>query len=219
MKSLRNYIDEKLIINQNYNSYTCTAKSFDELRKIIEQRYKEQGPGTKKNPIDFNDVDVSDVDTFNDKDTGLFERKEFEYIDISDWNVSGVQIMNHMFYNCEKLKSVGDLSDWVVSSVENMNYMFSNCEKLESVGNLSKWDVSGVIRMHGMFKACPNLKSVGDLSNWNTLKLRDAAWMFTWCFNLTSVGDLSKWDISNVKDMSYMFDGSRITNIPSWYKK
>ena len=70
MKSLHNYIleklvicssqvdeklvinqrfDEKLIINKNYKDlYTCTPKTFDELRKIIEDRYKKLGRGTKQ---------------------------------------------------------------------------------------------------------------------------------------------------------------------------
>ena len=77
MKRLTDYIQEKLIINQNYNPYTCAPKSFDELRKIIKQRYKEQGPGTEQKPIDFNDVDVSNIDLFcNKKREGIFERTE-----------------------------------------------------------------------------------------------------------------------------------------------
>ena len=69
MKSLTNYINEKLIVNKNYKPYTYAPKSFDELRKIIEDRYDELGPGTKQDPIDFNDIDVSNLDSFcNDED-------------------------------------------------------------------------------------------------------------------------------------------------------
>ena len=64
MKSLNQYIKEKLIINKDYNDKMIVVKSFDELRKIIEDRYKKLGPGTKKNPIDFNDIDVSNLDSF-----------------------------------------------------------------------------------------------------------------------------------------------------------
>ena len=65
MKSLHNYIleksgvfpshvDEKLVINKNYNDpYTCVPKIFNELRKIIEDRYKKLGRGTKQKPIDL----------------------------------------------------------------------------------------------------------------------------------------------------------------------
>ena len=60
-------VDEKLVINKDYkNPYTCNPTSLEELRKIIEDRYNEFGPGTKNNPIDFNDVDVRNIDSFYD---------------------------------------------------------------------------------------------------------------------------------------------------------
>ena len=139
MKRLTTYLNEKLIINKNYKQYTYVPKSFDELRQIIEKQYKEQGPGTEQNPIDFNDIDVTEMTTFYDDSgsKGLFENTKFEYINISDWDVSNVEDMNSMFYRCKQLKSVGDLSDWDVSNVENMHHMFYNCKQLKSVGDLS----------------------------------------------------------------------------------
>ena len=233
MKSLNTYIkekliinqrfDERLIINQNYKPYTCVPKSFNELRKIIEQRYKEQGPGTEKEPIDFNDIDISKINSFyngtNNEIIGIFERTKFEYIDISNWNVSNFKYMDSMFFKCEKLKSPGDLSRWDVSNVENMNYMFYDCERLESVGDLSNWNVSSVENMCYMFYDCERLKSVGDLSNWDVSRVENIFLMFYNCKKLTSVGDLSNWNVSKVKDMNSMFYGSGITNIPSWYKE
>lgn len=152
MKSLNKYIQEKLIINKDYNDpYTYAPKSFKELKKIIEDRYDKLGPGTKKNPIDFNDIDVSNINLFYDGSIGIFEKTKFEYIDISNWDVSNVEDMSFMFYKCEKLKFVGDLSNWDVSNAEDMYSMFDNCEKLKSVGDLSDWDVSGVKSMTWMF--------------------------------------------------------------------
>ena len=67
MKSLNLYISEILVVNKDYKDpYTCEPKIFEELRKIIEDRYKKFGPGTKQKPIDFNDVDVSNIDSFYD---------------------------------------------------------------------------------------------------------------------------------------------------------
>ena len=190
--------DEKLIINKDYNDpYTCVPTSFDELRKVIEDRYNKLGPGTKDTPIDFNDVDVSNIDSFRNKRTsiftfkGIFQRTKFEYIDISNWDVSNVEDMDYMFFYCINLKSVGDLSNWDVSNVKCMNYMFYDCPQLTSVGDLSKWDVSNVTGMSFMFSGCNKLKSVGDLSNWNFTKL---------------------------KNTNYMFYKSGITNIPDWYR-
>ena len=80
MKTLNQYIKEKLIINKDYrDTKIAEPKSFDELRKIIEDRYNKLGPGTEKNPIDFNDVDVSNLDSFcNSKDAGIFEETKFK---------------------------------------------------------------------------------------------------------------------------------------------
>ena len=62
MKSLNQYIQEKLIINKDYHDVKMLIpKSFDELRKIIEDRYDKVGPGTQQNPINFNDIDVSAI--------------------------------------------------------------------------------------------------------------------------------------------------------------
>ena len=146
--------DEKLIINKDYkNAYTCAPTSWEELRKIIEDRYNKLGSGTKDNQIDFNDVDVSNIDSFYDEDNdkGIFEGTKFEYIDISDWDVSNIKDMCYMFYGCDQLKSVGDLSKWNVSKVTCMNSMFYSCEKLISIGDLSNWNVSNVERMDEMF--------------------------------------------------------------------
>ena len=130
-------VDEKLVINKDYKSpYTCDPTSWEELRKIIEDRYDKLGPGTKDKPIDFNDVDVSNIDSFYNKDMGIFAETKFKYIDISKWDVSNVKDMNAMFYICHNLTSIGDLSNWNVSNVEDIGYMFFGCEQLKSVGDI-----------------------------------------------------------------------------------
>ena len=89
MKTLNQYIQEKLIINKDYRGVkTSTQKSFAELRKIIEDRYDKFGAGAKQNPIDFNDIDVSNLNYFRNKnslfDKGIFEGTKFKHINISD---------------------------------------------------------------------------------------------------------------------------------------
>ena len=193
MKSLVNYISERLVINKDYKDVLIAPKSFDELRKIINDRYDKLGPGTKQKPIDFNDIDVSDIHSFYDEDNdkGIFEDTKFKYINISEWNVSNVKNMLGMFYICKQLKSVGDISNWDVSNVEDMTAMFYKCKQLKSVGDISNWDVSNVEDMCYMFYYCEKIKSIGDLSNW---------------------------DASNVNHMNDMFYNSGIINIPDWYK-
>ena len=157
MKSLTNYINEKLIVNKNYKPYTYAPKSFDELRKIIEDRYDKLGPGREQNPIDFNDIDVSNIDSFYNKNAGefgrgIFQKTKFKYIDISDWDVSNATNMPFMFYGCDKLKSIGDISGWDVSKVINMSYMFAFCKKFNQ--DISNWDVSKVKYKIDMFDKC-----------------------------------------------------------------
>ena len=156
MKTLNQYIKEKLIINKDYREAKIVVKSFDELRNIIEDRYNKLGEGTEQDPIDFNDIDISNLDSFYNKHkgrfgSGIFQGKKFKYINISDWDVSNVKSMCQMFWLCKELKSIGDISKWNVSKVENMISMFANCKTLTSVGDLSNWDVSNVKHMSYMF--------------------------------------------------------------------
>ena len=154
MKSLNQYIKEKLIINKDYRDNTIVVKSFDELRKIIEDRYDKLGPGTEQKPIDFNDIDVSNIDSFysSNRDMGIFQKINFKYIDISDWDVSNVRTMNYMFAYCKELKSVGDISYWDLSNVTNMAFMFYECESFNQ--DISKWNVSKVKNNILMFHNC-----------------------------------------------------------------
>ena len=203
MKSLNQYIKEKLIINKDYVDVNMlTPKSFDELRKIIEDRYDKLGPGTKENPIYFNDIDVSHIRSFcNDTgNKGIFDNTFFKYIDISGWDVSNVTNMNCMFAYCIELKSVGDISKWDVSSVTNMCSMFCDCYSLNQ--DLSDWDVSSVTNMARMFFDCESFNQ--NISNWNVSSVHDMTGMFWGCKAFNQ--DLSNWNVSNVTDASNIFD-------------
>ena len=175
MKPLNQYIKEKLIINKDYSGINIlTPKSFDELRNIIQDRYKKLGPGTKQNPVDFNDIDVSNLYSFCIMLKGIFYETKFKYIDISDWDVSNVTNMRCMFFGCERLKSVGDISKWDVSSVTDMSYMFCDCCSLNQ--NLSKWDVSKVSNMAYMFYYCKKFNQ--DLSRWDVSNVTNKLGIF-----------------------------------------
>ena len=179
MKTLNQYIQEKLIINKDYKDVKMYhPKSFDELRNIIEDRYKKLGPGTKQNPVDFNDIDVSNIDSFCDKyDTGIFEYTRFKYIDISDWDVSNIKSMRGMFFMCTELKSVGDISKWNVSKVTDMNSMFHGCKYFNQ--DISGWNVSNVENMWNMFVGCKKFNQ--DISKWDVSKVRCKIDMFDDC--------------------------------------
>ena len=154
MKTLQNYITEKILINKNskiaYNYYPETK---DELEDIIKQRIKSEG----------NECNLNDIDTSNITDMSyLFEFSDFTG-DISRWNVSKVTNMKRMFaysnFN-------SDISKWDVSSVTTMEGVFS-FSKFD--GDISNWDVSNVTNMNNMFIYS---KFNSDISNWNVSNVK-----------------------------------------------
>ena len=179
MKSSNQHILETLIINKDYRDAGLSPKSFDELRKIIEDRYDKLGPGpNKKNPIDFNDIDVSNINSFCGKySKGLFDYMNFKHIDISNWDVSNVTNMSYMFYMCKELKSVGNISGWDVSNVTDMSSMFYGCTYFNQ--DISGWDVSNVTDMAQMFRECRSFNQ--DISNWDVSEVRQHVYMFEGC--------------------------------------
>ena len=115
MKSLKNYIQEKLIIKKSNNNYKYFPKTKEELKDIIDKRIEQEG-----NKVDLNDIDVSKITDMSE----LFEGTNFNG-DISGWDVSNVTDMRYMFFGCEEFNQ--DISTWDVSNVKNMNSIFAYC--------------------------------------------------------------------------------------------
>ena len=222
MKNLNQYIQERLIINKNFNkkkqiNITVTPKDHYELKDVIEDRYKKLGPGTEQKPIDFNDIDTSKITSFDKLFSGMY----FKYIDVSLWNTSRVDSVYNMFYDCDELVSTGDIGEWDVSNVTVFDDMFANCTCIKNIGDLSDWDVSNAETFAGMFFNCMRLESIGDLSYWEvTDKLTNTFAMFGMCYKLKNIGDIGKWKMKNVTNMTAMFSGCReleyIGDITSW---
>ena len=139
MKSLKNFIQEKLIIKKS-NSYKYFPKTKKELKDIILKRIEAEG-----NEVDLNDIDVSKITDM----TSLFEETDFNG-DISKWDVSNVTNMRSMFYLCESFNQ--DIFSWDVSKVTNMSAMFYGCKSFNQ--DISSWDVSKVTNMSNMFSGC-----------------------------------------------------------------
>ena len=214
MKPLNQYIQEKLIINKDFNkkkqiNITATPKDHYELKEIIEDRYKKLGPGTKQKPIDFNDIDTSNITSFDKLFSGMY----FKYIDVSLWNTSRVDSVYNMFYDCDELVSTGDISEWNVSNVKTFRGMFFHCVILESIGDLSQWDVTEKLTDTAvMFCMCYKLKNIGDIGGWEMKNVSNTCQMFQRCDELEYIGDVSSWDLGNVKSMSGMFRGCKNLN-------
>ena len=217
-------MNERLVINKNFNkknriNITEFPKDSDELKKIIEDIYNRLGPGTKQKPIDFNDIDTSNITEF----VNLFNRLEFEYIDVSSWDASRVYSMMNMFYSCEKLVSIGDIGEWDVSNVETFRGMFFDCESLENVGDLSEWEVTDKLRdACSMFCMCYKLKNIGDIGKWEMKNVSNTCEMFNHCKKLEYIGDISAWDLRSVLSMANMFSGcvnlTDIGDLSKWQK-
>ena len=163
MKTLQNYITEKILINKNSKiAYNYHPNTKDELEDIIKQRIESEG----------NECNLNDIDTSNITDMSyLFEYTDFNG-DISKWNVSNVTDMRGMFVHS---KFNSDISKWNVSNVTNMEDMFS---RSNFNGDISKWDVSNVTNMKAMFYG-----SVfnSDISNWDVSNVTNSVNIFYCC--------------------------------------
>ena len=141
MKSLKNYIQEKLIIKKSKsNSYKYFPKTKKELRDIILQQIKAEG-----NKVDLNDIDVSEIADMSE----LFRETNFKG-DISKWEASNVTDMSFIFLDCKTFNQ--DISSWDVSNVTNMNAMFYGCKLFNQ--DISGWDVSKVKNVYNIFIGC-----------------------------------------------------------------
>ena len=142
MKSLKQYISEKLVIKKNKTpDYKYFPKTKLELEGIIRKRIKEEG-----NNVDLNDIDTSKITDMSD----LFEYLEFFNGNISRWDVSNVTNMRYMFYDCQDFNQ--DISGWDVSNVTNMSWMFAGCQSFNQ--DISSWDISDVKDFSSIFGGC-----------------------------------------------------------------
>ena len=139
MKSLVNYIQEKLIIKK-CNNYKYLPETKEELKDLIKKRIKEEG-----NKVDLNDIDVSEITDMS----ALFEGTDFNG-NISKWDVSNVINMRYIFSGCKSFNQ--DISNWNVSNVTNMSYMFYGCSNFNQ--DISGWNISKVKDSSDMFSYC-----------------------------------------------------------------
>ena len=173
MKRLKQYIEEKLVINKNYkNAHDYSPETKEELIKVISDLVIKQKGGTDKKPVNLNDIDVYSLDdlsyVFNDVNENVKKSNcKMHVIDISKWDVSNIKSFDHMFLYCKNLKYVGDLSEWDMKSAEHLEYMFDGCKRLKTIGDISKWNVENVTNCNAMFRNCETLEGI-DIDNWES---------------------------------------------------
>ena len=181
MKTINNYITERLHITKQTDIYNYFPKTREELRKILTERLD------KDKNANLNDIDISKITDlgFANTDTSLFQNLDPHNIDISNWNTSNVTDMSFMFWGCNNLKC--NISNWDVSNVENMDYMFDHCKNFDC--DLGNWDVSNTKSMKYMFKNCSKFEGKG-LENWDVSNVNYMTHMFV---NCTSLKNTPSW--------------------------
>ena len=133
MKSINQYITEKLIIKKR--KYNYFPETREDLIKCITEHFNNKN-------TDLSDIDVSNVTSFESvfRKISLLKYRDFEEIDVTGWNTSNVTDMKRMFFNCFKLKKIKGIEDWDVSNVTDMHGMFYGCPKLNI--DLSDWKLN-----------------------------------------------------------------------------
>ena len=205
---IKKKLDKPIDSEDHYEYYPKTKNELiDNINELVENKI-----------YDFNCIDTSAITNMShlfDMSLKKLIKHNLKNInfDISRWDVSNVEDMSYMFYDCEKFD--GNLSKWDISKVKNINNMFCLCS--DFIGNgLKNWNVSKIKNMSGLFYRCNNLDC--DLSNWNVRNVTNMANMFGNCYKLNC--ELSKWNVNKVKDMTFMFyNCDSLKNKPSWYKE
>ena len=203
MKSLNQYIIEKILINKSSKLNKIKVESKNQLLSIIEERYNDN-----KSFVYLSDIDVSELD---DLSSIFDELYKMEVVDISGWDTSNVIYMNDMFAECTKLKKIIGIENLDVSNLKNATFMFSSCENLVEL-DLTNWNTISLQNASYMFYNCSNLKIIKNIENWQLPNIKKVKRMFSKCTKLDV--DLSNWDLSNIKDdiaKKGIVDGSGIT--------
>ena len=110
--------------------------------------------------------------------------------------------ISFMFCSCESLEQI-DLTNFNTTGVEVMDALFANCYKLKEL-DVKHFDMSNVISADGMFEDCSMLEEL-DLSTWKTSKLENVSGMFSMCHELKTL-DLTGWDVSSFDCVWQMFN-------------
>lgn len=82
----------------------------------------------------------------------MFHNCDFEYIDLSDWDISEVEILRMMFCYCRKLNDISSLKDWKFTTAQEISYMFESCDSLKNGHEIvNNWDLSNIPFKHDLF--------------------------------------------------------------------
>lgn len=201
--------DTKNIESMNGTFYKATincdlsnwnTSSLSSLTETFVGAYKDFG---------FSKWNVSKVKDLN----GAFMYCSIEHLDLSDWNVENVEIMDDTFadYGCQIIEKDGEeiaeeikdksfnvsVSTWKTTSLKQANrFLMYSLAKVD----LSGWDFSKLNFAKRMFFQYKFISF--ELKNKDVSSLAIADYMF---FGSNIKEDLSNWDLKIIMSMNYMF--------------
>lgn len=219
MKDLKQYIEEKLIINKNFKAeINYEPNDTVELTKIILKKLDDLET-QKTHVLDMSDIDINNIknlaDIFN---VNMYQYKNafngincmhilknIKVINISGWDTSNVESFYATFKGCEQLEQIIGIEDLDFSKAHTISYMFYKCENIKSL-NLSKWKVDKIKMLSHLFYECLRLEEIKGLEKWRLNPIGNLSFdsMFNKCEELKSI-DISSWKVENVRDFDYMF--------------
>jgi len=270
MKELKQYISEWKLTSDNNSSvgyrYKYCPTTLEGLRDIISNKLVENSKAPNLLDIDTskitdmyklfcyfstykNDIEILDLHTWNMSNVKttvhMFSQLEnLKYVNVTGWDVSNVENMSCMFYDCSELVKVEGIETWKTKSVKDVIDMFANCYALESL-NLKNWDSSNIERMSEMFWKCTSLKRIDNISNWTInstslsglflhceslevldlsnwtfkVELYDIGRMFMGCKNLKKIEGIHDWPVQNALTGGIFDDCYNLSYYPRWYKQ
>ena len=134
MKTLKQHIDEKLVINRKYENPKIKVKDRKELKELITKR-SEKCAREHTDYLDLSDIDISEVTELTDLSGfsvfGRVSNPNTRIINVTGWETKQINDMSFLFEYLNSLEEIIGIDDWDVSNVINIHRMFYNCKKLK----------------------------------------------------------------------------------------
>lgn len=130
MKTLTQYIYEDFKISKGVKTHKYHPTTFEKLEQLVQQRFRD----AKTDYVDLNDIDVSDIESFNNLFGGVFNTTD-KTIDMSCWNMSNAKNVSNMFQACGAKQIILPAKQWG-ENLKSLSAMFFHCVHLEQIINL-----------------------------------------------------------------------------------
>ena len=143
-----------------------------------------------------------DFSTMNTDKNGILD------LNLSNWDLTNVEDMNHMFSKVVLIKSVtfGDVN---TLNLKDMSNMFHLCSRIKSI-DMSSFDTDNVTNMSHLFDSCRLLESLPNINSWNVSKVEDMSYILNNDSNIIidQNNNLSTWTPTSCNNFENALSGS-----------